>query len=121
MARPPRRAHPVTRSVGNDLPEGTGRAGLFALRDRVEAWLPRTDWVVAVLLSGATERTDRAADEWSDLDVHATSQSTIGRRAGRYRARGPEVHGGTDRAANLQSLCAAHHRLKTATQDRRWA
>lgn len=32
----------------------------------------------------------------------------------------PKVHGGTDDAANLQSLCAAHHRVKTATQDRRW-
>jgi len=32
----------------------------------------------------------------------------------------PKVHGGTDDASNLQSLCAAHHRRKTATQDRRW-
>jgi len=32
----------------------------------------------------------------------------------------PKVHGGTDDTSNLQSLCAAHHRLKTATVDRRW-
>ena len=32
----------------------------------------------------------------------------------------PKVHGGTDHAANLQSLCAAHHRAKTASQDHRW-
>jgi hypothetical protein len=27
-------------------------------------------------------------------------------------------HGGSDEPADLQSLCAIHHRLKTATQDR---
>jgi hypothetical protein len=32
----------------------------------------------------------------------------------------PKVYGGTDDAANLRSLCGWHHRLKTATQDRRW-
>jgi hypothetical protein len=32
----------------------------------------------------------------------------------------PKAFGGTDHASNLRSLCAAHHRLKTATQDRRW-
>jgi 5-methylcytosine-specific restriction endonuclease McrA len=31
----------------------------------------------------------------------------------------PKVHGGTDDASNLQSLCAAHHGCKTATLDRR--
>lgn len=30
----------------------------------------------------------------------------------------PKVHGGTDDASNLQSLCIAHHRLKTTTFDR---
>ena len=33
----------------------------------------------------------------------------------------PKVHGGSDEPANLQSLCARHHRKKTAMQDRRWA
>ena len=32
----------------------------------------------------------------------------------------PKVQGGSDEAANLQSLCAWHHRRKTSTQDRRW-
>lgn len=32
----------------------------------------------------------------------------------------PKAFGGTDDASNLQSLCAAHHRLKSAWQDRRW-
>jgi 5-methylcytosine-specific restriction protein A len=32
----------------------------------------------------------------------------------------PKVHGGSDEAVNLQSLCARHHRRKTASQDRRW-
>jgi 5-methylcytosine-specific restriction endonuclease McrA len=30
----------------------------------------------------------------------------------------PKIRGGSDEAANLQSLCARHHRIKT-TQDRR--
>ena len=33
----------------------------------------------------------------------------------------PKVHGGSDEPGNLQSLCTAHHRRKTATQDGRWA
>ncbi len=32
----------------------------------------------------------------------------------------PKVRGGGDEAANLRSLCARHHRQKTATEDRRW-
>jgi hypothetical protein len=32
----------------------------------------------------------------------------------------PKVYGGSDEPDNLQSLCARHHRVKTATQDRRW-
>lgn len=59
----------MTGSAGYPLPAWTGRAGLLALRDRVATWLLRTDWVQAALLFGSTERTDRPADEWSDLDV----------------------------------------------------
>lgn len=32
----------------------------------------------------------------------------------------PKVHGGSEEAVNLQSLCARHHRVKTATLDRAW-
>ena len=32
----------------------------------------------------------------------------------------PKVHGGTDDASNLQSLCAGHHRIKSAMLDHRW-
>ncbi len=30
----------------------------------------------------------------------------------------PKVRGGSDDERNLQSLCAAHHRVKTARQNR---
>jgi 5-methylcytosine-specific restriction endonuclease McrA len=30
----------------------------------------------------------------------------------------PKVHGGSDDAANLQSLCGQHHRIKTSRLDR---
>jgi hypothetical protein len=33
---------------------------------------------------------------------------------------GPEGPIGSDEPANLQSLCAHYHRVKSATRDRRW-
>jgi aminoglycoside 6-adenylyltransferase len=43
--------------------------GLLALRERVIAWVASAEWIEAAALFGATERRDRPADEWSDLDV----------------------------------------------------
>jgi aminoglycoside 6-adenylyltransferase len=52
-----------------DLPDWTGLAGLLDLRTRVLAWIEVTSWVRAAALFGSTERSDRPADDWSDLDV----------------------------------------------------
>jgi len=50
----------------------------------------------------------------------AADTRPCGRRATDVDHIVPKVHGGDDEPANLQSLCAHHHRRKTARLDRRW-
>ena len=47
----------------------TGRTGLLALRERLHAWARTRDGVLGALAFGSTERSDRPADDWSDLDL----------------------------------------------------
>jgi aminoglycoside 6-adenylyltransferase len=46
-----------------------GFEGLLALRDRAHAWARSDPRVHAAVAFGSTERTDRPADAWSDLDL----------------------------------------------------
>jgi aminoglycoside 6-adenylyltransferase len=47
----------------------TGRAGLLDLGDRLHAWARERDDILAAAAFGSTQRTDRPADDWSDLDL----------------------------------------------------
>ena len=66
MTRAERRpAARATRSTAR----GPVRAGLLALRDRLHAWAASRDGITGALAFGSTERSDRPADAWSDLDL----------------------------------------------------
>jgi aminoglycoside 6-adenylyltransferase len=47
----------------------SGREGLLRLRDRLHAWARERDGLVAAAAFGSTQRQDRPADDWSDLDL----------------------------------------------------
>jgi aminoglycoside 6-adenylyltransferase len=47
----------------------TGADGLIALRSRLHAWALHEPRIHAAVAFGSTERTDRPADQWSDLDL----------------------------------------------------
>ena len=47
----------------------TGRDGLLAIRDRLHAWATARDGIIAAAAFGSTQRQDRPADDWSDLDL----------------------------------------------------
>lgn len=46
-----------------------GHEGLLALRERLHAWARDEPRVLGAVAFGSTERADRPADEWSDLDI----------------------------------------------------
>jgi aminoglycoside 6-adenylyltransferase len=46
-----------------------GLAGLLELRSRLHAWAQEDPRIHAAVAFGSTERTDRPADAWSDLDL----------------------------------------------------
>jgi aminoglycoside 6-adenylyltransferase len=47
----------------------TGLEGLLDLRGRLHAWASTRDGIIGALAFGSTERADRPADAWSDLDL----------------------------------------------------
>src|SRR5688572_990157 len=47
----------------------TGALGLLELRGRLHAWAQADKGVQAAVAFGSTERSDRPADDWSDLDL----------------------------------------------------
>lgn len=46
-----------------------GIEGLLALRARLHAWVAARDGIDGAVAFGSTERSDRPADDWSDLDL----------------------------------------------------
>jgi len=53
----------------SQMDDWAGRDGLLALRDRLHAWAAGRDGLLAALAFGSTQRQDRPADDWSDLDL----------------------------------------------------
>lgn len=57
------------RAAPGSSPGWEGLAGLLDLRSRLHEWAQRDARIQAAVAFGSTERTDRPADPWSDLDL----------------------------------------------------